>query len=863
MLNYFGVMSMMPKNVESILASTFSIFLVGHFENYGESYKQDRSIIRINQDGTKDTSFNNQNKFARGSDIKLVRVSPTGDILVVSNSSATNYGGSSSWVHLINSNGDRINSSNIYNTFHVPTTIWQGGVNDITYDTNISSAHYGKIYIGFNGSGMTASGYTVSRIARYNSNWTLDTTFNTYLSSTQSGFNGPVIRIKILSDGNIIVGGNFTSYRGSTIASSTNRLCKLQPNGDLSTFSTGGAGFGTVDGSVIQVSDIEEDLSGNLYIGGSYTTFNSLTTLSNKYLVKLNSTGTKNNTFNNQFSHSSGSGNVSQVLLSNDGNLFVVFNELNHSFASTAYTKGITKISATTGLVVPSWNIPTFGLESHQNKILYDSISNTLFLYGRAISYNGYIRNGLIKLDGTTGQIDTSFSKSLRITDIKASPVQMPRDIVKDSNGKLIIVGNFNYFKSNSYSAVKISPNGTIDNSLDTHPLSGYPVNISIKDKYDNLFLGPIDLYGYEKINYLTGSTNNYSIIPNVGYATGLVKISSTGSHNETYVTRQSGGVILSMDIDNSKYQLYLGGSFLRQPNSNPGVNDLIRFCRVSATSGTVDSTFNTMYNSTYGGFRLNRTSSATTAADVYSVKYDPVIDKVYCGGDFGFYNTATASRIIRITSTGSNDPTFNTYQSSTQSGFNLGVRVIEVDRTGGPNDGKIYVGGNFTTYKGITQKYICRLHPNGSIDNTFNIGNGPNNSVTKIVILPNGSLFISGLFTDYNGISKSYVCKLNEDGSIDNTFDTGTGFQYVGLNDYTSSYSGTPQINNIKYDPVGKLYILGNFAMYRGVYKNGIVRLNMNGTIDTTFNDNGYGAQNTYINTVNFSGGPTDLVFV
>ena len=110
MLNYFGVISLMPKNVSNILSSTYSIFVVGNFENYGEAYTQDRSVVRINQDGTKDTSFNNQNKFTRGTVVNFVRSTPDGKIIMTTSGAAGNYGGSSSWVHLVDSSGNRDNS---------------------------------------------------------------------------------------------------------------------------------------------------------------------------------------------------------------------------------------------------------------------------------------------------------------------------------------------------------------------------------------------------------------------------------------------------------------------------------------------------------------------------------------------------------------------------------------------------------------------------------------------------------------------------------------------------------------------------------------------------------------------------------
>lgn len=820
-------------NILDIITSTSSIFLIGDFETYGESYTQDRSIIRINQNGTKDTSFNNQNKFSRGTDLKFVRVTPNNEILVISNGAPSSYSGTSSWIHLIDSNGDRINSSNLYDTSKVPLSLISN-ITEMTWDNSVGGTHSGKVYVGFNAAGLTMSGHTASYIARYNSDWTIDKTFNTYISSTQSGFNSTVNKIKILSDGNIIVGGSFNLYRGSSPnpATFSAGICKLDPDGNLvSSFNQQGRGIANS-----AVNDIEEDSSGNLYVGGNFTGWNGTVNASNSRLVKLNSNGAKILS-----GFGSTSTNITQLIYDpNDGNLFVC-----HGVSSPAgtYGKGIVKILTSTLLVTPNWTVPTYGLDNGNNKIRFDSSSNSLFLFGRAVSYDGYIRAGMFKFNGTTGVVDPSFSKNSRVTDSSVSV--LPRDFIIDNNGKLIVVGLFNYFKSPNYAAIKSLANGTIDSSFDTSPFSGYIPNISVKDNKGNIFLSyfiSTSNPGYDKIFYLNGAGTNYDAIPNSGYAMGAIKISSTGSYNDSFVPRQapSNTTVLSMDIDNDRYQLYLGGSFRQTPNPNPNLTNLLRICRVSATSGVIDTSFITHYDATYFGFRATRTATATTAADVNSVKYDPVINKVYCGGDFRGYNGLTASRIIRLTSTGSYDLTFNVGLN----GFDASVKVIEVDRTGGPNDGKIYIGGDFSTYNGVSQIRLARLNTDGSLDSSFNVGTGPNGSVRKIIILPNGSLFISGLFTSYNGSSTSYVCRVNTDGSIDGSFNTGTGFQYLGLSDYVTSYSGTPLINNIKYDTAQKIYVIGNFGMYRGVAKNCIVRLYLDGSIDDTFNDNGYGIQ-------------------
>ena len=68
---------------------------------------------------------------------------------------------------------------------------------------------------------------------------------------------------------------------------------------------------------------------------------------------------------------------------------------------------------------------------------------------------------------------------------------------------------------------------------------------------------------------------------------------------------------------------------------------------------------------------------------------------------------------------------------------------------------------------------------------------------------------------------------RLNSDGSIDNTFVSGVGFnRFSGL-----TFSTTV----LKY--TDKYLVIGDFDTYSAVTANGLVRLNQNGSIDQTFN--------------------------
>lgn len=135
--------------------------------------------------------------------------------------------------------------------------------------------------------------------------------------------------------------------------------------------------------------------------------------------------------------------------------------------------------------------------------------------------------------------------------------------------------------------------------------------------------------------------------------------------------------------------------------------------------------------------------------------------------------------------------------------------------------DGKVLLGGFFTIYNGISRNRIARLNLNGSLDTTFNPSIGANNIVRSVVLQPDGKILIGGQFTSYNSIPRNYIARLNADGSLDPTFNPGTGANNLVL--------------TLALQPDGKVIIGGLFTSYNGTSRNRIARLHANGSLDTT----------------------------
>ena len=184
---------------------------------------------------------------------------------------------------------------------------------------------------------------------------------------------------------------------------------------------------------------------------------------------------------------------------------------------------------------------------------------------------------------------------------------------------------------------------------------------------------------------------------------------------------------------------------------------------------------------------------------------------KLLMGGDFSSYDNVSRNRITRLNSNGSIDNTFNI-----GTGFNGRVETIQIQ-----SDGKILVGGTFSSYNGTTSNKIIRLNSDGSVDNTFNIGTGFNSDVISIQIQSDTKILVGGEFTEYNGTTSNKIIRLNSDGGIDNTFNVGTGF-----ND---------DVETIQIQSDGKILVGGLFTEYNGTTSNGLIRLNSDGSVDDT----------------------------
>lgn len=207
---------------------------------------------------------------------------------------------------------------------------------------------------------------------------------------------------------------------------------------------------------------------------------------------------------------------------------------------------------------------------------------------------------------------------------------------------------------------------------------------------------------------------------------------------------------------------------------------------------------------------------SSLTSGIVHSVRLQPD-GKLIVVGNFASYDGTARRSIARINSDGSIDPSFN---PGSGAGNGVAVYCCAIQ-----NDGKVLIGGQFIQYNGTARSKIARVNADGSLDTSFDPGSGANNSVFTLIVQPDEKIIIGGSFTQYNGISRNGIARLNADGSLDSSFDPIGGAWAI---------HATVRLTS------GQILAGGMFDDFNGVPRHGITRLNSDGSLDMTFDPGG-----------------------
>jgi uncharacterized delta-60 repeat protein len=264
----------------------------------------------------------------------------------------------------------------------------------------------------------------------------------------------------------------------------------------------------------------------------------------------------------------------------------------------------------------------------------------------------------------------------------------------------------------------------------------------------------------------------------------------------------------------------------------------LLGFSIALAASGDLDTTFD--------GDGLVTTFVKPADPGRYGRALDVAIQtdgKIIAAGDSYVPSTTTSDfAVIRYNTNGSPDTAFSgDGRQFTDFGGKDSAVAVAVQ-----SNGKIVVVGN-KCINDLCDVALARYNPGGALDPTFSgngkqttdFGAGQNATDGGLAILPSGKIVVAGYMS--TGTSFDFaVYRYLSDGSLDTTF-SGDGKVSIGFGAGRQDFA-----TDLVIQSDGKIVVSGytadaNFANYNFA----VVRLNKNGSLDTTFSGDGRQATN------------------
>src|SRR6202040_3462524 len=178
-------------------------------------------------------------------------------------------------------------------------------------------------------------------------------------------------------------------------------------------------------------------------------------------------------------------------------------------------------------------------------------------------------------------------------------------------------------------------------------------------------------------------------------------------------------------------------------------------------------------------------------------------------------YGTTKRNGFARVNADGSLDAAFNNGIGIAGSPIVFAVTI--------QTDNKILIAGDFHGYNNVVRGGVARINSDGSLDTTFDPGQGFNGAVQGLILQPDGTLLLGGRFTKYQiTTARTGLARLNSDSSLDTA--------------YTAAVFDRPTIRQIAVQTDGRILFGGNFVSVNGSPIFNLARLNADGTVDTSF---------------------------
>ncbi len=355
------------------------------------------------------------------------------------------------------------------------------------------------------------------------------------------------------------------------------------------------------------------------------------------------------------------------------------------------------------------------------------------------------------------------------MTDIAGDSYPQTRAIAVQPDGRILVGGTFTSINGTGRSYLaRLNSDGTPDPTFDAHleidRMQGQVNSILLLPDGKILAGGRFSIAGTER-----GS---------------LIRFNPDGSLDQSFAvfTFQSLVQKLLLQPDG---KILVAGAF-ELPNQ-------LRFRQLTRLDpdGTPDAGFSAEIN--FAGF-------------IKAIEIQPD-GRILVGGFFTAVDGTLRNNITRLKTNGMLDASFDS-----GAGTDYSVLAIAVQ-----NDGRILIGGNFNSYRGVPRRALARLWPDGSLDTAYAAATGADCLINTIEIQPDGTALIGGAGTFYkiSIVSTNYLAHVGADGGVEDNLVA--GFDYNGHNN---------SVQAIVRQPDGKILAGGTFNSYNGIAHRNIVRL-------------------------------------
>lgn len=80
-------------------------------------------------------------------------------------------------------------------------------------------------------------------------------------------------------------------------------------------------------------------------------------------------------------------------------------------------------------------------------------------------------------------------------------------------------------------------------------------------------------------------------------------------------------------------------------------------------------------------------------------------------------------------------------------------------------------MAGGIVKVGGVWRWGIARLNADGTLDPSFDPGDGANGTIYAVALQPDGKVLVGGSFSTFAGVARSRIARLNSDGTFDTNF--------------------------------------------------------------------------------------------